>query len=72
MGGVSVPVFLRKHKAICDFPGGGSSDPLAFSGSTHDHNLVCTFVFVYINKIRFFVMASISRFIIIICIQNWS
>ena len=27
--GGSVPVFLRKHIATCDFPGGGGADPLS-------------------------------------------
>ena len=26
-GGGSIPVFIRKHIAICDSPGGGGADP---------------------------------------------
>ena len=31
----SVPVFLRKPIATCDFPGGGGSLPLHLSGPAH-------------------------------------
>ena len=34
--GVSVPVFLRKPIATCDFPGRGVSTPCPLSGSAHE------------------------------------